>query len=276
MVATTGRRVATALAREAAERGVETIVAAGGDGTFSEVAAGVLASGHADDVALGLLPLGSGGDLPRALGIGRSLDLALGVLASGRVRRIDVGRVECVDLSGLHWQGWFVNEASVGLSANVTRQVDRMTQRFGGTVAFGLAAARSILEHRPAQMCVRVDDKRVHEGGTTLVAVANGHCFGGGMQIAPNAELDDGRLDIVVAPEFSRGRLLADLLPRLYLGTALSDPRIDLHRGQHVEIEPLGEAEPACVEADGELLGTLPARFEIVADALRVIAPVGA
>lgn len=275
VVATTGRRVATVLAREAAERGVETIIAAGGDGTVSEVAAGVLDSGRADDVALGLLPLGSGGDLARALGIGRSLDFALKVLAARRIRRIDVGRVRCVDLSGQYWQGWFVNEASVGLSADVAQQVERMTQRFGGTAAFALGAARTIVEHCAAQTCVRVDDKRVHDGGTTLVAISNGPCFGGGMQVAPNAELDDGLLDVVMAPAFSRGKLLADLFPRIYRGAHLSDPRIDVHRGQRVEIEPLGDAEPAAVEADGELLGTLPARFEIVADALRLIAPVG-
>jgi YegS/Rv2252/BmrU family lipid kinase len=273
IVKTTGRRAATELAREAALRGSETIVAAGGDGTFSEVAAGVLDSGRAQRVALGLLPFGSGGDLPRTLGIDRALDRALEVVAAGRTRPIDVGRVRCIDRSGQHHEGWFVNEASVGLSADVARHVDRMPKRLGGRVAFAFGAARTIFGHRASRMCARVDDKRIHEGPTTLIAIANGCYFGGGMKIAPSAELDDGRLDVVVGPAFSRTRLLVDLLPRLYRGTHVSDPGIDIHRGQRVEIEPLGDAQPASVEADGELLGSLPASFEIEAMALRVLAP---
>lgn len=271
IVATRAPRDATRIACEAARRGVGTIVSAGGDGTFSEVAAGVLDSGVAGEVALGLLPLGSGGDLPRTLGIPRALDAALAILAAGCVRTIDAGRVESVGLSGERRRGWFVNEASVGLSADVASHVDRMPKRLGGEVAFALGAARTILGYRGYRTCVRVDDKKVHEGGTSLVAVSNGRYFGGGMKIAPSAHVADGRLDVVVGPAFSRSRLLADLLPRLYRGTHVNDPRIDVHRGRVVEIEPLADAAPAPVEADGELLGTLPARFEIVPDALRVL-----
>lgn len=273
VVRTAARRDATRIAREAAERGVSRIVAAGGDGTFSEVAAGVLASDCSDRVCLGLLPLGSGGDLPRTLGIPRDLDAALRVIDDGRVRAIDVGRVECVDWSGRRRAGWFVNEASVGLSADVARHVDRMPRQLGGEVAFALGAARTILEHRAAATCLRIDDKRVHEGATTLIAISNGRYFGGGMRIAPAASLDDGRLDVVVGPAFSRTRLLFDLLPRLYRGAHVSDPRIDVHRARRIELEPLGDAQPASVEADGELLGTLPALFEIEPGALRVLAP---
>ena len=276
VVATTGPRVATTFAREAAERGVETIIVAGGDGTVSEVATGVMDSGRAANVALGLLPLGSGGDLARALGIGRSLDIALRALAARQERRIDVGRVRCVGSSGRRWRSWFVNEASVGLSAAVVRNVERTAQRLGGTASFALGAARTILAQRAAQTCVSVDDKRIHRGATTLIAVSNGPCFGGGMQVAPNAALDDGCFDVVVAPEFSRTRLLADLFPRIYRGTHLAEPRIDVHRGRRVEIERVRDGESVEVEADGELLGTLPADFEIVPEALRFIAPVGA
>jgi len=273
VVATRAPRDATALAATAAKRGVETIISAGGDGTFSEVAAGVLDSGCADRVKLGLLPLGSGGDLPRTLGIPRSLDAALEVITGGAVRSIDAGRLEYVDRQGEHRSGWFVNEASIGLSADVAIHVERMPKQLGGKVAFALGAARTILGHRPSETCIRVDDKRVHEGGICLVALSNGRYFGGGMKIAPAAEIDDGSLDVVVGPAFSRTRLLFDLLPRLYRGTHVSDPRIEIHRGQLIEAEPVGDAQPAAVEADGELLGTLPARFEIRPRALRVIVP---
>jgi len=273
VVATTARRDAIRLAREAAERGVATILAAGGDGTFSEVAAGVLTSGRADEVVLGLLPLGSGGDLPRTLSIPRSLDAAFAVLASGNVRRIDAGRVRCVDLRGKRVDGWFVNEASVGLSADVALHVDRMMKRLAGRVAFGLAGARTIFGFHPNQVCARVDDKRVHEGGITLIAISNGRYFGGGMHVAPSAKIDDGRFDVLVSPAFSRRLLLTGLLPRIYKGAHLAYPGVDVHRGQRVELEPVGDSAPARVEADGELLGTLPASFEIAPGAPRVLAP---
>ena len=264
---------AASLARQAAERGVRTILAGGGDGTVSEVAAGVLSSGFAADVAIGLLPLGSGGDLMRSLEIPRSLAGACEVIARGRIRRIDAGRVRHLDRSGQRTEGWFVNEASIGVSADVVQQVARMSKRFGGEVAFAAGAVRSIARLQPALTRVTVDGKQVYEGETTLVAACNGRCFGGGMQIAPDARLDDGWLDVVVGPAFPRLALVARLLPRLYAGTHLDHPDIDCHRGRSVEIEPLGDGAPAPVEADGEWLGRLPLKVDVVPGALRVLAP---
>jgi len=273
VVATTGPRDATRLASDAAARGVGVVIAAGGDGTFSEVAAGVLASGRGSDTRLGLLPLGSGGDLPRTLGIPRSLEAAFAILEAGRTRRVDAGRVECVDRTGRRSVGWFVNEASIGLSADVVAHVHSATKRLGGEVAFAIGAVRTIVRFRAARMLLRIDGKQVHEGATTLVTISNGQFFGGGMQVAPDAVIDDGLFDVVVAPAFSKPLLLGSLLPRIYTGAHLKHPGIDVHRGKRIELEPLDDTEPARVEADGELLGTLPACFEIVPGALRVLAP---
>ena len=264
---------ATSLAREAAERGVHTILAGGGDGTISEVSAGVLSSGCAEDVAVGLLPLGSGGDLMRSLGVPRSIGGACEVIARGDTCRIDAGRLQYLDRSGQRTEGWFVNEASIGVSADVVQQVSGMSKRFGGEVAFAAGAVRAITRLQPARTRVTVDGKRVYEGATTLVAACNGRCFGGGMQIAPGARVDDGWLDVVVGPAFPRLSLIARLLPRLYAGTHLDHPDIDCHRGRSVEIQPLGDEPPAPVEADGEWLGRLPLKVEIVPGALRVLAP---
>lgn len=268
-------RHATVLAREASERGVKTIVVGGGDGTISEVVSGVLSSSAPEEVSIGLLPLGSGGDLLRTVGVPGGLAAACDVITQGRVRQVDAGRVRYVDRTGQRSEGWFVNEASMGLSADVAQQVDHMPKRLGGEVAFAAGAVRSIARLRPSRVRVVADGKRVHEGETTLVAIANGRCFGGGMKIAPLAEVDDGQFDVVVGPAFPRWALVGNLLPRLYSGRHLSHPRIDCHRASRVEIEPLGDAEPAPVEADGEWLGTLPLEVTLVPGALRVWAPEG-
>lgn len=273
VVLTQGPRHATALAREAAEGGVRTILVGGGDGTVSEVASGVLSSGLTDDVTIGLLPLGSGGDLMRTLAVPRSLEAACTVIERGNIRRIDAGQIRYVDRTGQHAEGWFVNEASVGLSADVAQHVDRMPKRLGGEIAFAIGAVRSIVSLQSSQTRVIVDGKRVYEGSTTLIAASNGCYFGGGMKIAPGAGIDDGWFDIVVGPAFPRLALVARWLPRLYAGRHLAHPEIDCHRGHRVEVEPLGESEPAPVEADGEWLGTLPVKIKIVPGALRVLTP---
>ena len=209
----------------------------------------------------------------RTLAIPRSLEAACGVIAQGDICRIDAGRVRYVDRMGQHAEGWFVNEASIGLSADVAQSVDRMPKRLGGELAFAAGALRSIASLQPSETRVIVDGKRVYEGPTTLVAASNGCYFGGGMKIAPTARIEDGWLDIVVGPAFPRFELVTRLLPRLYAGTHLAHPDIDCHRGHRVEIEPLGDAAPAAVEADGEWLGMLPAKIEIVPGAVRMFAP---
>ena len=118
-------------------------------------------------------------------------------------------------------------------------------------------------------MELRLDGERVHEGPLVLAAAANGRFFGGGMQVAPGARPDDGLLDVVVIPGFGKLRLVAEL-PRIYRGTHLAVPGVRALRGRVLEARPLGE-EPPWVEIDGEPLGRLPARFEVLPGALTLV-----
>jgi len=279
------------LAREACDRGVERIVVAGGDGTVGEVASGLLDREPGARPILGLLPLGSGCDLARSLGLPRRVGAALEVVAAGATRRIDAARLEYRDASGARCHGWFVNEVSAGLSGVTTQIVGRISKRVGPRIGFAAGAIAAIFSHRPVAMRIEADGKPIHEGPVSLIVASNGRHFGAGMAVAPKAELDDGWLEIVVVRGLSVPRLLVNL-PSLFRGTHLDHPAVSRHAARELVVMPAsGSFAPGCetgtaaavgagsesenspIEADGEPLGGLPFRAEIVPAALRVFAP---
>jgi YegS/Rv2252/BmrU family lipid kinase len=267
---TRGSRDAERLAREGVRAGIERIVVAGGDGTLSEVATGLLAADLARYAQIGLLPFGSGGDFARSLGIPRGLDAAVACLAAGNVRSVDAGRATYRDFRDAERVSYYVNEASFGLSGLAGQLADGAGKRFGGRFSFAFAALRAIFRYRSARVAIRVDGTSVHEGPLTLGAAANGRFFGAGMRIAPDARIDDGLFDVVIVPQLSTVGMLAEL-PAIYRGSQLADGVATLVRGSVVEVTA-PDAE-VVLELDGEPLGALPARFELLPGALSVIGP---
>lgn len=265
-------RDAERIAREGVRAGFERIVVAGGDGTTSEVVSGLLGANLGDYAEVAPLPLGTGGDLMRNLGVPRQLDRTLEGIAAGRSKRVDAGRVRYTDRSGRERTAHFLNVTSFGVSGLITELVNRATKAFGGRVSFLLGTLRGITRYRPEEVRIRVQGELVHEGPLVLGTAANGRFFGGGMQVAPQAEPADGLFDVVVIPGFSKLRLLREL-PRIYAGTHLDVPEVSFHRGQRIE----AEAAPGrvWVEIDGEPLGTLPASIEVLPAAISVLGTSG-
>jgi YegS/Rv2252/BmrU family lipid kinase len=263
-------RDAVRIAREAATAGYQRLLVGGGDGTASEIATGLLGAGRNEDVTLGFLPLGTGGDLLRSLGIPRSLGGALAIIRAGHTREIDAGRLEYADDSGQRAQTYFVNETSAGLAGAVAQLVTRATKSLGATGSFLLGTLRGLARYQPHAARVRVDGALVHEGPLVLATASNGRYFGGGMHVAPHASLADGLFHAVIIPGMGKPELLARL-PSLYAGKHLAAPGVQELRGRVVELEPLGK--PHRFECDGEPLGSSPLRAELLPRALRVIAP---
>ena len=154
------------------------------------------------------------------------------------------------------------------MSGLVTRLVTANTKRLGAKGAFLLGTIEGVARYRPAPARVVVDGEVVFEGPLVLATASNGRYFGSGMRIAPDAELDDGQLEIVIIPGMSKGSLLVRL-PRLYRGTHTRVRGVLTLRGQRLAIEPLGE--PLWMEADGESLGSIPVEAEIVPGALQIV-----
>ena len=265
---TRGSRDAARLAREGVRAGIERVVVAGGDGTLNEVATGLLEAGLGGYAELALLPFGTGGDFPHSLGVPTAIDEAIALIAAGQARSIDAGRLEYRDAKLAPTRGYFVNVASFGISGLIDRLVNNGMSRFGGRMAFLGATLRALARYRAAEVAIRIDGAELFAGPLMLCAVANGRRFGGGMQIAPEARIDDGELDVVVIPDHPKSRL-ATKLPLLYSGRHLEDPVCRFARGRLIE----AEAEPGStlLDIDGEPLGSLPARIEVLPGALRLI-----
>jgi len=264
---TRGPRDAERIAREGVRAGVELLVVAGGDGTLSETAAGLLGAGLGQYAEIAPLPLGTGGDFVRGLGLPADVDAAIARIAAGKARRIDAGRITYHDRQGRPATTHFLNIASVGVSGLVTELVNRAPKALGGRLSFLIGTLRAIARWRAAPVRLRVDGETVHEGPLDLAAVANGPYFGGGMKVAPEARADDGLFDVVWIRGSSRLKLVRNL-PLLYDGRHVALPEVASRRGTRVEAQPLSPDTEVWMEVDGEPLGRLPATFEILPAAL--------
>jgi len=271
-------RPAESAARDAVLAGATRILVLGGDGTSSQALNGIYAAGGADALArvsLGLLPAGTGRDYARSAGIARDPLAAARVLARGAaVRRVDFGAIEFPDGR----TRLFLNVASFGISAQIAHALEEYPQlkRRAGAVAFGLATVRAGWGYAPVETELRVDQQAAQRGPTAAVAIANGGWFGGGMHVAPSARIDDGLLEVVRFGNLARRDFVISL-PRLYRGTHYTHPAVSHTQGRMMEAspitQPLGRAEPPIeIEADGEIVGALPARFSLLPAALTLLA----
>jgi YegS/Rv2252/BmrU family lipid kinase len=259
-------RDAERIAREGVRAGIELLIVAGGDGTTGEVAAGLLGAGLGGYAEIALLPLGTGGDLSRGLALPRDLDAAVAAIARGKTRRLDAGRACFVGRDGRPLETHFVNISSFGVSGLVTDLVNRAPKALGGRVSFFIGTVRALARWRAVPVALRVDGELAHEGPLDLAVVANGSYFGGGMRVAPDARPDDGSFDVVAVRGATKARLLRKF-PLLYRGRHLGLAEVGVRRGRRVEAEGLGGAE-VFLEIDGEPLGKLPARYELLPGAL--------
>jgi diacylglycerol kinase (ATP) len=266
------------IAEAEAQQGRRLIVACGGDGTISEVANGIIESGL--DVELGILPSGTGGDFRRTLRIpSRTADAAL-LLRKGHSRRIDVGRIAYINHQGREDARYFLGVASFGLSGEVIERVKNAgatllpaaTRRLGGKLNYGLAMLQTTLASENKNVWVQIGDGRESRMTVANLCVANARFFGGGMKIAPEAKLNDGRFDIVTIGDLSALEILTNSY-KLYAGTHLGIERVYHTHATRITARPAEKDALITIEVDGELPGRLPATFEIMHNALTMRCP---
>jgi YegS/Rv2252/BmrU family lipid kinase len=252
---------AAALANEAARKGAKFIIACGGDGTISEVANGILSSGK--DAELGILPSGTGGDFRRTLEIPSRTRDAAKILRTGRTARIDVGRVSYVDNNGNDATRYFVGVASCGMSTKVIERVK------ADHASFASALLKTAMHNEPVRLVVQLDDSHEHHLVVSNLCVANARYFGGGMKIAPDAKLTDGKFDVIGIGDLSALKIFRSA-PRVYTGAHLSMPEVSHALARKITVRAADRAAEVALEVDGELPGRLPAAFQIIPQALRV------
>ena len=252
---------AAAIAGEAARKGAKLIIACGGDGTVSEVANGILSSGK--DVELGILPSGTGGDFRRTLEIPSHSRTAARALKTGRTVRIDVGRVSFVDHNGADAMRYFLGVASCGMSTKVIERVK------ADKISFASSLLQTAMRTEPIRLVVQLDDSHERQVVVSNLCIANARYFGGGMKIAPDAKLTDGKFDVVGVGDLSTLKLFTSA-PRVYLGAHLSMPEVSHALARKVTVRPADRGAEVAQEIDGERPGKLSATFQIIPEALRV------
>jgi diacylglycerol kinase (ATP) len=264
IVRTTHPGHATQAAREALDAGERYLVAAGGDGTIHEVVNGMLADDRpvAADAVLGVLASGSGCDFVRSFGLPGDAVQGARHLAGDSVRRIDIGKVTCA-AGPAQTVRYFPNIAEAGLGAAVVARAARLPG-FLGPAKYFCGFWLTLPGFHPG--AVRLDaDGQAFQWDAYNVVVANCRFYGGGMQISPKSEPDDGALDILVMVGPKSDAFTT--LPKVYRGTHLPHRDIVELRASRLRIET---DPPFPVEADGEVVGTTPATFEVIPGPIQV------
>ena len=220
--------------------------------------------------ALGILPRGTGGDLRRTLGLDPDLRKCGPRLAGAR-KAIDVGRVDFVRDDGTPGARYFVNVGEAGVGSEVVTLANRGSKVLGGKLTFTIASLRALAGWKDVRIRWSLDGGPFEEGEVTTFAVANGRYFGGGMQVAPGARIDDGLFAVTIW----KGYGLSDFVLKsgsMYDGSHVKFPGTRTLVARAVRLEPgSGSRAPIGIEVDGEPIGRLPATFSIVPGAIDLV-----
>ena len=250
---TSGKKDATRLAKNAVREGNKIVAVVGGDGTIHEAANGMV-DGKS---TLGIIPLGTGNDIARYLGIPKDPVEACRVLINGREKIIDSVKIG---------DKRYIGVGGTGIDAEVTALANR-TRKFPAVYIY--CVFRTLFGYKPKEIHIQ------HEGGDyrgliTLVAAGNTSSYGNGMFITPNAQADDGLLDVCLAEGMGKISILR-LFPKLFKGSHLGDKKVKSFRTSKMTLDSPSEME---FYADGELIGVLPLTLEIIPKSLRVMTPI--
>jgi diacylglycerol kinase (ATP) len=251
VLVSTDRDDALKQAALAVQQGLDVLVAVGGDGTAHLALQAVAGT----STALALVPTGTGNDLAVHLGVPTSVEDTAAAILAGDTTAVDAVQVG---------DGWFACVLGTGFDAAVNERANAMRWPKGRR-KYDLATVLELRTYRPQDLVLTLDGVR-HDASVMLVALGNARSYGGGMRVCPDADLADGLLDVVVVGPLTRRRFL-QLFPRVFKGTHISDPSVQVHRAREVVLE----GPPLAVYADGEAFGHLPLTCRVVPGALRVV-----
>ncbi len=256
---------ATEIARTALGQGFNRIICYGGDGTVNEVVNGLAVGGRIPpNVALSIIPGGTGSDFVRVLGISRDPVRACQTVLGHDTRVVDIGVIHCLR-DGEPIERYFVNVAGLGFDGEASVRVSRMSKRIGGTIPYLTSLVLTLLSYTNKDVELTFDGQQ-QSGRFNSVIVCNGQYFGGGMWVGPRAAADDGVFDVVVLKDLGRLEFLLNV-PRVYRGTHLSHPKVQSFQAHEVRVEA---KQRMFIQAEGELIGEAPATFRIMPEALHL------
>jgi YegS/Rv2252/BmrU family lipid kinase len=257
---------ATEITRDLLKEGFDLIVGVGGDGILNEITNGFYRNDRKnlinEDASLGIIPSGTGSDFIRYLKIPRDFKQSVELIKNSTTKKIDIGKITFLNSKGGdHEVNHFVNVADFGLGAEVIKNLNAVPALKRNLFCYYKGLLTTIKNYKSKKVKIIVDDGELDLSKRVLIgAVANGGIFGGGMIIAPDAQLDDGYFDLVLVEEMKRFEVIRNSW-RLYNGTLNLHPKVTVKRAKKIRIT---SEEEVNIEYDGEMGATLPAEFEIV------------
>ncbi|MFT4650109.1 MAG: diacylglycerol kinase (ATP) [Polaribacter sp.] len=255
---------ATSLAEKAHTK-YSTVIAVGGDGTVHEIVNGLLrASNEGETLPLGVIPLGNGDDFAKvippetAIG-GKVFDWRIAVekIAKGETKLFDAGRLTNSPTD--NDPQYFMNGMDIGFGAQAALNFNTVPKIFTGMMAYLAAIMKTLIDYRIPKVSIQIDDQAPFEQSTTMTVVTNGRCFGSGFWVCPNAQVDDGLLNVMVADGIGRMKILG-LIPKIMKGTHVNEPILKNFLAKRVVISA---EESFVVEADGEVPYPQTTRLEV-------------
>lgn len=236
------------------------VIGAGGDGTCNEVLNGVIISNSGS--LCGFIPMGTGNDIPGAIGIRPDIKRACEIIAESSIGKNDIGLA--VTETGI--KRYFLGIGSQGFDAEVTKRANESKRK-----NYFIAVLKTIIRWKKRKIKIMMDNDK-YEGMANLIAVGNGPSYGGWMYICSRARINDGKFHIVV-PNVGRLKLLYNF-NKMYSATLLPHDSINEFESKKVRVEMMDpEDEPYLCQVDGEVLGDIPVTYEVLKDGYEFIRP---
>jgi len=251
---------AVEIARKAVEENYEYIMAVGGDGTVNEIVNGMLASEKKSlRTKLIVYPLGTGSDLSRALNFPHDIKEFI-----DKIRRKNIRSIKAIEATFLNHQQkkekrYFLNIADCGMGAEVAKKLNESSKTIDGSLSYLLKIFQTLFNYRNKKLKVEADGNLLYQGKVNTVIIAHGNYFGGGIKIAPEADLFAQKLNLVLLKDFSKAGIILNLI-KGYKGNHLAHPLVESHLVENIKITA---AERVELEMDGESIGSTDAEFKI-------------
>lgn len=257
---------ATEMAREFLKEGFDLIIGVGGDGTLNEITNGYFRKDSQqvinEEASLGIVPSGTGSDFIRFLKIPRDFKKSVELIKNSTSRKIDVGKILYTSAAGQQVCKYFINAADFGLGAEVLNNLAEIPVLERTSFFYYKGLLSTIKSYKSKQVRLVIDDAEVIEGIYLIGAVANGRMVGGGMIIAPEAQLDDGCFDLILIEDMKRFEIIRNSI-RLYTGKILTHPKVIYRRTKNIKVTST-DREEVHIEYDGEVGIKLPAEFQVI------------
>lgn len=246
----------TELAAWGCEQNYSDIISVGGDGSLVEALNGMDLD---KAITLGLIPAGTGNDFARMLGLSKDYAACLEVIEAGAARPVDIGEVN---------GNRFINVCCCGIDGEIILDTDRIKHRIRGTSAYLISTLKALTTYRAKKVHIKIDDLELSRE-TIMVAVGNGRFIGGGMKVTPDAEIDDGLLDVCVVNKLSKPKLIA-LFPSIFKGEHIHiKPTVEMYKGKNIQITTIEDR--LLINADGNIVGTTPAEIKMTGKKLNML-----